>query len=284
MTPVGKIFVFLNLGFSFVVGALVVFAYAARTNWKASYDDLKKQFDVAQASSNTYRDELDKALNYKGGVDTTVGKALQDARNELRNTQAQLTQSNLELANLKKKADADNAALTAAKEQIALRQKEVKTLDEELKKSNDVNFKMVKERNEFRDQAVASENKSKSTQERNERLTTQVEELAKDLAKSKSIGAGGSELTARNPPTEDVEGLIKALDATSGLVTLTVGSDAGLTKGHTMEVFSLNPAKYKGTIRILNVSGSEAVGKPVSRPLGPIQVGDRVASKIVAGN
>jgi hypothetical protein len=89
--------------------------------------------------------------------------------------------------------------------------------------------------------------------------------------------------TAKNPPPDSVEGVIKATDPQSGYVTVSVGSDAGLRKGHTLEVYRLKPeSKYLGTIRILEVKPTEAVGKPVSRTLGPIQVGDRVAARLKA--
>ncbi len=93
--------------------------------------------------------------------------------------------------------------------------------------------------------------------------------------------AGGGQ---KNPPPEGIEGQVKALDKESGLLTISVGSDAGLTEGYTLEVYSLNPAKYKGTVRVLQVSATEAVCKPVGRSLAAIQSGDRVASKIAAGN
>ena len=71
-----------------------------------------------------------------------------------------------------------------------------------------------------------------------------------------------------------------ALTAPGGPLTLSVGSDDGLLKGHTLEVFRLNPARYLGTVRVIQVAPHQAVAQPVSRPLGPIQQGDKVASKI----
>jgi hypothetical protein len=87
--------------------------------------------------------------------------------------------------------------------------------------------------------------------------------------------------SAKNPPADNVEGLIKEVDPKSGLVTITLGSDAGLAKGHTLEVFRLSPApKYLGTIRILEVTVSQAVGQPTDRS-ATMQVGDRVASQLL---
>jgi hypothetical protein len=84
----------------------------------------------------------------------------------------------------------------------------------------------------------------------------------------------------KNPPAENVEGQVTKVDAKTGLVTLSVGSDAGLATGHTLEVFRLNPAKYLGTVRVLEAKPREAVAQPVGRLLAPVQQGDKVANKI----
>jgi hypothetical protein len=87
----------------------------------------------------------------------------------------------------------------------------------------------------------------------------------------------------RNPPLENIEGLVKTFQG--NLVKITIGSDAGLVKGNTLEVFRLSSipdqSKYLGTIRIIDVSATEAVGEPVNRMAAPVQIGDRVASHIL---
>lgn len=89
---------------------------------------------------------------------------------------------------------------------------------------------------------------------------------------------------ASNPPPGEVEGLVKQVDAGSGLVTITVGSDAGLAKGHTLQVYRLQPApKYLGRVRVLDVKPQEAVVKPDGKVTEPIRPGDRVASKLQRG-
>jgi hypothetical protein len=85
---------------------------------------------------------------------------------------------------------------------------------------------------------------------------------------------------AKSPPAENVEGTIKQIEAT-GLLRISIGSDAGLAKGHTLEVYRPAPTpKYLGTIRIVAVAPGHAVGQPVGRMLTPPQPGDRVASRI----
>jgi hypothetical protein len=86
-----------------------------------------------------------------------------------------------------------------------------------------------------------------------------------------------------NPPAEYVEGVVTKVDAQGGLVTLSIGSDAGLAKGNTLELFRLlkTARKYLGTVRVLSVTPHEAVAQPASRLLAPAQVGDPVASRLL---
>lgn len=89
---------------------------------------------------------------------------------------------------------------------------------------------------------------------------------------------------AKNPPAENVEGVVKKVDV-SGLMTISIGSDAGLQKGHTLDLFRLaekaSESKYLGTVRVLEVKAKEAVVKPVQGLAGPPQPGDRVGSRVL---
>jgi hypothetical protein len=79
----------------------------------------------------------------------------------------------------------------------------------------------------------------------------------------------------------NLEGVITATDPQSGLVTLNIGSDAGLRKGHALEVYRLKPQPlYLGPIQILSVRPTEAVAKPASGSHTVLEVGDRVTSTI----
>jgi hypothetical protein len=86
--------------------------------------------------------------------------------------------------------------------------------------------------------------------------------------------------SAAGPP---VEGKVTTTDA-SGLVTVSIGSDSGVRKGHVLEVYRFDPTPtYLGRLEVLESRPNEAVGRPVSRPPGHIQVGDRVANRIITG-
>jgi hypothetical protein len=105
------------------------------------------------------------------------------------------------------------------------------------------------------------------------------ETLAKDRCASASSTPDQS--AERRRPPENLEGTIKATDRQSGTVTVSIGSDAGLRKGHTLEVYRLKPnPTYLGTIQILDVRPTEAVAKPPTGSRAGIEVGDQVTSSI----
>lgn len=95
--------------------------------------------------------------------------------------------------------------------------------------------------------------------------------------------------SAKNPPGEEVEGRVKAVDA-SGLMTITIGSDAGLSKGHTLELFRMatdpphDTTKYLGTIRVLEAHAKESVCQAVGKLGDKPKVGDNVSVGWILGN
>jgi hypothetical protein len=85
-----------------------------------------------------------------------------------------------------------------------------------------------------------------------------------------------------NPPKDSVEGAVTATEEKDGLVQVSVGSDAGLEKGHTLEVYRKmgdKQFKYVGTVKVEAVEPTRSVGKFVRPPNVPPTVGDRVSSK-----
>src|SRR5262249_25073190 len=155
-----------------------------------------------------------------------------------------------------------------------------------LVKQRDDKIRDMEKRNEDdRAARVEAEIAMRSEQERNNQLLTENERLTGELAKRAASGSAEPSAQAggrRNPPTEDVEGHVKKVDPT-GFVSITLGSDHGLKKGQTLEVYRLTPApKYIGVIEIIALRPNEAVGKPVGRTIGAIQVGDMVASSILS--
>src|SRR5262249_46630354 len=85
-----------------------------------------------------------------------------------------------------------------------------------------------------------------------------------------------------NPPPVSVKGDVIEVDDSSGWMTVNVGSEDGLAKEHTLEVYRLKPRPmYVGMLRIYEARLHDAVGK-LSGPggRGRVQIGDTVASEL----
>jgi hypothetical protein len=98
--------------------------------------------------------------------------------------------------------------------------------------------------------------------------------------------SGTADSEVKNPPADgEIRGEVTEIDEKSGMVRIMINAADGkyllLGKGHTLEVYREGPKPlYLGTIRILEVSGTAALGKPVGKKAEPIKKGDKVTSKL----
>jgi hypothetical protein len=289
MTVVGKILVFVNLLFSLVVGGLIIMIFVAQTKWKENSEKWQKSYVAADRDSQQSREEL---VETRRTMDKTIAELT-----------AKFTKAEGDLKIVEKSASEATAALkaeklrynhsfdpplVASKVQVESAAGAVSNIEKQMQELTARNITLVKDNADLRAQAVTAQIDARSALRRAQEVEEKFQELAKENVRIKSIGSGGttspgSRVLAKNPPPENVEGIITRSDTGSGLVVISIGSDSGLEKGHTLEVFRLNPNKYLGTIQIMDVRPHEAVGKPTTRMLGPIQQGDRVAAKILGG-
>src|SRR5262249_55698727 len=280
MTTLGKILASLNLVLSLAVGAFIVMTYVSRTNWEEAYNKQLKAAQAAQSTVDAYHEEANKARN-----DLKLPEQNWMCEKTVLVTQQKNDAAAIEKLNNALKAETDKAgqfqvAQANAAAELERRQKEVELL-RQLRTDHENKIKQMEGMvQELRNSATESLLAAHSEQDRNIRLVAENERLTKELQKAiqSASGAGAGAGPAKNPPPDGIQGIVKATDP-SGYVTLSIGSDAGLVKGNTLEVFRLKPdPTYLGTIEILAVRPHEAVGKPLTRPRGLIQVGDRVSS------
>ena len=287
MTALGKIFCILVLILSLVQGAFAVLLYTARTHWATQYAELEKRYKVAQASADQSAAEAQKAK-----ADSERALAEQVAANKkLEEELVSQKGQNTILTNKSQEADLARERAEATKTQATIEVQrmtaDVEHLKETLKKQMAANTELVNQNNTLRQEKVAADIKANALSDRNKQMEEKLQDLARDLARLKSpvAATGVGAKAGKNPPADSIEGLIRQVDG--GLVKITIGSDAGLVKGHTLEVFRLSSvpeqSKYIGTIRIIDVSNTEAVGQPMGRLAAPIEVGDHVASRILGG-
>jgi hypothetical protein len=285
MTVLGKILVFVNLVFSLVVGALIIMVFIARTHWAAEFNRLSERYDQANKSMQSYAGETQAVRTEMNERVKDLSDKLKSAQDELAKAQAAKTVVDDQLRSATSNVDSHGNNVTAMKEELKRRSSEVKYLEDQVVKLQDSNNATVVEMNKLRDLKVAAEIQRDSVLARNKGLIEKIEEQAKQIAKLKAPASTAATTVAltKNPPPEYIHGLIKEIDAGSGLMSITLGSDHGLRAGHTLECYRLDPAKYLGTLYVVEVRATTAVVRPMGKMSGQPQVGDQVASKVVGG-
>ncbi|MCS6852515.1 MAG: hypothetical protein NZ700_15250 [Gemmataceae bacterium] len=287
MTTLGKILVFINLAFSVLTGALIIMVYVTRTNWHAGYEKVAAELAASRAESARLTTQL---LNLRKERDNELTKMkadLDQLAQELKTTQEARDDFKKKLeeeAERAKRSDANTIVSAAAAAQSQALMKDLQTQVEELK------TKLVaanEETKSWREKAIKFEIEFNSASDRAQNALTQLEALTREFEKYRGrgnvTGASASGAVAHNPPPEDVRGRVTQTDPQSGLVTISIGSDSGISPQNTLEVYRLEPKPtYVGRLLIMDVRPHEAVGKLITtQRRGVVQVGDEVASNIL---
>jgi hypothetical protein len=193
-----------------------------------------------------------------------------------------LKQENQRLLTEIEKLKLSNEKLSAEFER---QRKENAQILDAIKKSNAEHLQAIQDLIKLKNELITAEIRAKSSDERAQQLLQRVKELELILAKKQVDGGKKIEAKAAlNPPAVLVKGSIEKVDAKDRtLVSISIGSDGGLARDHTLEVFRLKPTPmYLGVIRIVDVTPQKAVGRLMrpadARPI-VLQVGDQVTSR-----
>jgi hypothetical protein len=283
MTVFGKILVFLNLLFSVVTGALIVFVFTTRSNWVAAYADAKAK---AEATEQAYRQEKAAHDNDRKQAEQTLTALAEDkkkADEQLRIAQDEaqrqgeraLTQTNLH----------NTAAATAARLQAELDQnrseRDVLVAEKDSLRKRIVD--MQKQVDDQRQIAVTADLQAKNLVQRVNNLLRQVEELTarnRELEAAAPGGGGGGSTGPRSVTDEPgksappgVKGKVTGVG--TNFAQINIGGDSGLSIGNRLIVFRGN--EYVGDLDLTTVEPKVAVGKfTPARRTAKIAAGDSV--------
>jgi hypothetical protein len=287
MTILGKILVFVNLIFSLATGALIIMVFVTRTNWEDGFQKVKKSYEVSEANKRAYAQELEEA---KRSAETQIRNLQQEVRNS-KQQEAQLQQQvaaeQANLGTVESRSKLVDKNVQEATEELNRRKLEIDNLKKVLKDKEDRMVKMEGQNTDYRNKAITAEITAKSEQERNRQLLDQIAALTRDLERRQAPGGNGSAHVSsygQRPPPDDVQGTVLETDTKSDLLTISIGSDAGVNVGNTLVVYRLKPRpEYVGSVTVIHADFHEAVAKPI-KPLraGPVQKGDIVASRVLA--
>ena len=258
------------------------------TQWKEKYKELETEARAAMES--------------KKSTDAMIPKLVEDWKR----AKDDFEQAKLKLEDLKESKKAKEAeheakvldlefalkekALTAtqAKETLARLASEIDILKITIKDRETSIVGLEAKVKEIRSTATYFEGIAKNRQIQNENLLETVRTLSKEVARLEAGvgGASGGAPTVSNPnearPSAlQINGKIELVEGS--FVQLTVGTDHGLQKNNTMEVFRLQPVpKYLGMIRIIDAKAHKSVGQliPTSLAAPQLREGDYVTSKL----
>ena len=280
MSPIGRVFVVLNL---VLAGAFVGFAgtyLKNHTNWKAQHDALETKSRAAET-------ELKAALANKEADLGTARRELQAIDQKAKHDKADLDDKINENQRLNQKLASLDADIKAMKGDYATVASKVETATEDAKKTLQLAMTADEEKHKALNLKTEADSKLAEANAKIAALETKLAEANSEVQKrDQTIGEQKTFLSAwqlKYPggiltAQPDVEGRIS--NVSGRLVTLEITDKKGeLQKGNMLAIFNGNT--YKGEMQVDSVEGNFAFGK-ITTPVDgrAVSVGDRASTNL----
>lgn len=295
MTIIGKILTFLIFVFSllFLGFAIIINNTNKDPRTKQSWYE---QVQILKASVKNHQDDLKVKMeeldSYRSQL-VNLGKELQETRSRAETEKAELINRASVAENAKDaavtKLQQNQVALGVFTADLEKKTKETLDLSDRLKQADitkaDLNSKLAIANNtrvaaQIELQAV--KNRLAEAEGENTRLAREIENIREQKMQQTNL----ADLSKPQPPPVDVQGKVTGVTSDGLYIEINKGSDHGLAKNQTLEVYRLSPkADWVARIRIIQVSDHSAVGiivLPQNRKV-TILKDDLVGSSILPG-
>jgi hypothetical protein len=270
MNTIGKILVVLNFLFAVIVGVVMVMVTSMRTPWKEAYEELKKQSVVVVAQRDAYaKVNVNLANDFRSAKEreATILQDLKDRDVALAEQRKLDALKNKEFENQALAAQtALNQALITTKRQAD----EIAVLNKTIGEREKLIVNLEADNKVVRVQAQNFEGLARARQIQNENLLEQVREYTQHIARLES-GVNPNTMVVRdpnapNPPPVTVNGRVELVDDKDAtLIQITLGTDHGVNKYHTLDVYRTKPEpKYIGMVRIVEAYHQKSVAQLVT--------------------
>ncbi len=268
MNLVGKIFTVFIFVMSLVFATSAVLVYATHTNWKTVVDNPEDKATRDKPAGLKYQVAQNEQDIEKLEDEKLTLEAEKQKEHDLRIARA--TQLESELRTLKEEYETkhqENERLVAELGRWAAEAKAARDRNESLRTANDqqrgkILTAQTQRDGHFKEVVSLTEDVHQAVNEV-KRLRALQLELARQLADSMEVNRmhGLVSDPSRYPgPPETLEGVV--VDAVgSGMVTISVGSDDGLLKGHRLHVIRnrSGTSSFVGRVEVVRVSPDKAV-------------------------
>lgn len=277
MNVFGKALVVLIMVMSIVFMSFAVAVYSRHTNWRDKANELQQRVSQIQAQNNEAQalaENLKKEIDNERQEKLKRVAALETERENLRREflerereHAGLVEENRQLI---AKAEAIQNNMRAQLDEL----NQLRDTLRQVQAEKESNFTEVVK---LTDELHQAQGQLENLKNRNVQLTQQTSRLlavmqAKDINPNAPVDG--------RPP--HVDGTILAVSS-AGLVEISLGTDDGIERGHTLDVYrnNANTSKYLGRVQVVTTQTDKAVAKilPEFRK-GLIQKEDRVATRL----
>jgi hypothetical protein len=262
MTWLGKILTFVVMIAAILWMFLNVQAYVTRANWKTSYDNLKKEYDkavVAGATELNRNKTSEDALKRLYLNEQTRAEGLQKQFDLVSNQNAKIV---AELKTLQGVIAEGDVKATLLQTNIDVTLKELDTIRARNTTLEDQTSLLVIRAEEAKRDMVRAQNERKLYQAVADENAKKADELQAQLLDLKSGGADLRRLMANRPPSVLPNLRGEVVRVQGDLVHLSIGIDAGLSKGTVLELSRLEGGgKYLGTLTVTDLYPKEAIAR-----------------------
>lgn len=289
MTFLGKILIVFQVVLSILFMAFAGSVSYTQQTWKQKFEKSQKDVEAVTADRDKVKTEFNDFQLHNA-------EDLNKAKSEMQKALAESVGLKTERDQLlKEKRDLNNEKV-AAVQQALVAGDEAKARLEEARLLRESNEKLLLSRDQNFKEKTALEDKIRSNdvdlrvaKAKNADMLQQIVSLRKQLQAASSTGSLDSDPTL--PPPLKIDGLVLGVqaaksDGSTDLVSISLGSDEGLQKGHTLIVYRKPDAshprpKFLGRIRILETRPQTAVGELIKGSrTGVVLKGDYVATQL----
>ena len=279
MNLLGKILTVAIMIAAVLLVCVSVMVYATHKNWRTAAEGFKQQL-ADQRSKNEQLQSKKDALESQ--LQAEVEAAVQDVR-KLETERKQLVGQNStiqeQLDGLLQEQRKNMAAVASTQANNQVLTKEVADLRVALSENQQARDEAFKKTVQATDQFHQAKNELDALVERNKQLTL---EIATKTSLLREKGIDPSAQPGEIVP--QIRGIVSASrrDASGQLIEITVGTDDGLRKDHTVEIY--RGQRYLGRAIIIKTEPDRAVARVLRKfQQGPIQERDNVATKLRVG-
>lgn len=288
MNFVGKAFVLLILIMSLVFMSFSIMVYATHRNWREAVTNPTAQPGKPLGLKPQMEQEASKYLDLNAQAkklreDLAREKAFKEQavavlESERDVYKAELDKVKTEQVDWQKQLTDASTAAQKANENLAAR-------DAQLTKLNDEHLKVIGDYETQFKKAVESTEQWQQAQAEADRLKALNVQLTDQVAKARLVlrrYGVNEESVAMAASAIKLDGVVLASSA-NGLVEISLGSDDGIERGLTLEVYrqTAGRSKYLGRVEVLQTMPDKSVAKVIPEfRQGIIEKDDRVATRL----